>query len=153
MVLETQGRAGRIIMGRLLPNTDLVKGIEELCVRNGIKHGIISTCIGSLKQAAFIYALPKEGAYYDIEYSKPIIKEGEFEFLNGQGLVAMDEAGKFQMHLHATISNSDMSLNGCHIVEGNIVLATIEVVITELLDLNFQRELHVDSGFYFFNPK
>lgn len=153
MVLESQGRAGRIIMGRLLPDTDLVQGIEELCVRNNIKHGIISTCIGSLKQAAFIYALPKKGEFYDIVYSEPVIEKGEYEFLNGQGLVAVDEAGKFQMHLHATISNSDMSLNGCHIVEGNIVLATIEVVITEILDIDFQREHHEESGFYFFNPK
>jgi predicted DNA-binding protein with PD1-like motif len=46
-----------------------------------------------------------------------------------------------------------MSLNGCHVIEGNIVLATIEVVITELLDMRISRNYHEESGFYFFQPQ
>lgn len=154
MFIDGEGTQGRVIMTRILPGSDLVKSIEAVCHKRGINCGIISMCIGSLKEAAFIYALPFEGNYFNMVYSDPVHRSGIFEFLNGQGIVARDENGKFQIHLHGTISDSHMKLYGCHILnEGNIVLATIEVVITEIKDMQLVREYHKESGFYFFKPQ
>ncbi|SET08070.1 protein of unknown function [Natronincola peptidivorans] len=154
MFIDAEGTQGRVIMARLLPGSDLVKSIEEICRKRDIDNGIITTCVGSLKEAAFIYALPFEGNYFNMVYSEPVLKTGIFEFLNGQGIVAKSEDDKFQIHLHGTISDSDMKVYGCHILEeGNIILATMEVVITEIKDMKLAREYDEKSGFSFFQPK
>lgn len=41
------GTTGKTVAARLLPDTDLIEGIEEVC-KNDIKHAYV-TCLGSFK--------------------------------------------------------------------------------------------------------
>ena len=154
MFIDSEGTQGRVIMARILPESDLMKSIEEVCEKRGISCGTISTCIGSLKNASFVYAIPREGKCFNFVYCEPVNISGPIEVLSGQGIIAKDDNGKFQIHLHAMLSDSDMKTYGTHLLtEGNTVLATTELVITEIKDMKLTREYHKESGFYFFEPK
>ena len=43
------GTTGKTVAARLLPDTDLIEGIEEVCKKNNIKHAYV-TCFGSFKK-------------------------------------------------------------------------------------------------------
>lgn len=45
---EACGNAGKVVAARLLPDTDLIEGIEEICKSNQIKYAYVS-CFGSFK--------------------------------------------------------------------------------------------------------
>ncbi len=87
-------------------------------------------------------------------YSDPVELDGPIEFLNAQGIVAKGENGEYLVHLHAVMSDKDMKVYGGHVVDdGNIVLATIDLVLNEISDINLARKYDKDSGFYFFTPE
>ncbi len=147
------GRAGRVIAARIMPDSDLLVTICDLCVENDIEFAQIGSCIGSMKKMNFVYALNDDTQYYKIRYSDPVELTGAIEFLGAQGIVAKDNEGKHQIHLHAHFSDEDMKVYGGHILnEGNIVLATIDLIITEILDVDIKRNYHEASRFYFFEP-
>ncbi len=43
----------KTVAARLLPGTDLIEGIEEVCKKNDIKHAYV-TCFGSFKKNVVI---------------------------------------------------------------------------------------------------
>lgn len=55
------GTTGKTVAARLLPDTDLIEGIEEVCKKNNIKHAYV-TCFGSFKKCGYMYLVPKEDA-------------------------------------------------------------------------------------------
>lgn len=153
MFVDSKGTLGRVVMARILPGCNLISSIEEVCEKNDIEYGVISTCIGSLENASFVYAVPREGEYFGFAYSDPVNIKGPIELLSGEGLVGKNDKGKFQIHLHAMLSDSEMKIYGGHFLDdGNDVAATTEVVITELKGMEVRRDYHEESGFFFFEP-
>ncbi|SNS10278.1 hypothetical protein SAMN05446037_100482 [Anaerovirgula multivorans] len=147
------GTNGRVVMVRLLPGSDLIQSMKKIAEENNISCGYIVTCIGSLESASFVYPIPKEDSYFNMVYSEAINLKGPVEFLGGQGIFAKDEEGEFQIHLHGSLSDGTMRVYGGHILnEGNIVLATIDLVIQELEGVDLKRTYHKESGIYFFTP-
>lgn len=154
MHICASGNPGRTITARILPDSDLVEEIITLCKENGLEAAAISTCIGSLKQGRFVYAVPDGETFFKMRYSDPVTIQGPVEFLAGQGIVAKGETGEYLVHLHALMSDPDMNVYGGHVVEtGNIVLATMDLVLDELDDIRLTRKYHKESGFYFFTPE
>ena len=144
----------RIITGRIPRNVDLITGIKEICSTYGIKHGYISTMIGSLDTGTFIYAIPQEGAKIGFKYSEPVHVEGPLEILSSQGLIGLEDTGELSVHLHMLVSDKYMRVFGGHFTEGgNIVAATGEIVIHELEDAEFIRSFDEESGFRLFKIK
>ena len=43
------GTTGKTVAARLLPDTDLIEGIEEVCKKNNIKHAYV-TCFAAFPQ-------------------------------------------------------------------------------------------------------
>lgn len=144
----------RIIVGRIPKDVDLVTGIKEVCKVHGIKHGYITTMIGSLKTGRFIYAIPDEGAKLGFKYCEPVNLEGPLEILSSQGFIGVEDSGDLSVHLHVLLSDKDMRVFGGHFIDGgNIVAATAEIAIHEVESAEFHRGFDEETGFKLFKVK
>lgn len=142
----------RLIIGRILPGVDLIEGIRDLCEQYGIKYGVITSIIGSLRKAGVIYAIDDEKAPLGIKYSDPTYFEGPLELLGCQGIIGEDDNGQFQIHLHGLMSDKQLRILGGHFIpDENIVLATAEVAIQAVEGVEFIRRFDVETGFPLFN--
>jgi len=64
---------GRRIVGRLLPGTDLIKGIKKVCCPHDAVYGYIFSIIGSLTEAKIAYAVGDQTGKIGIYKSSRII--------------------------------------------------------------------------------
>ena len=150
---QAVGKIGKTIMARILPGNEMIMEIKEICRKNNIDSAYVSVCIGSLRNVNFVYATTDLDCFYKIKYSEPVVIKGPIELLGVQGIIAKDNDEKYQVHFHAQFSDENMQVYGGHLLDyGNIVLATIDIVINEIVNLNLKRNYHKESGFYFFKP-
>lgn len=146
------GSVAKTVAVRLLPDTDLIEGIEAACEKNEIKHAYVS-CFGSFKKAGYMYLVPKESAKVKAGYGDVIKKDGPIEFLNGTGVVCQN-AGKYDTHFHATMCDKEGTVFGGHIVKGTTpALTTVDLVIFEISDVQMLREYDEETDLTQFVPK
>ena len=110
---------------RLKPGQDLRKEIEEHIKANNIKAGWIATCVGSLTNYNIRFANQKEGTS----------GAGYFEIVSLTGTVSSNGS-----HIHISISDSTGRTIGGHLLQGNIVYTTAEIVILSTPNFIFKRE-------------
>jgi predicted DNA-binding protein with PD1-like motif len=110
---------------RLKPGQDLRKEIEAYVRKANIKAGWMVTCVGSLTEANLRLANQPEGTAY----------KGHFEIVSLVG--TLSTAG---CHLHLSFSDSTGKTMGGHLLPGNRVYTTAEIVIGESKDMVFTRE-------------
>jgi predicted DNA-binding protein with PD1-like motif len=151
---SVEGRNGRLVVVRFYPGVDLLEGLLEVCTAHHIQQGCIVTALGSLSKAHLIYAVPDNSRKIGIKYCDPIEVEGPLEFLAASGMVGMNEDQKRATHLHAVLSDAQEKIYGGHLVDkGNIVLATIELVIQEFDGIQLLKVEDRETGFNLFVPK
>jgi predicted DNA-binding protein with PD1-like motif len=142
---------GKTIVGRILPGTDLISGIERICQDHHVNYGTIVAAIGSLSRAGFVYALPDKSAKMGIKYSDPTTVEGPLELLACQGMIGLTVEGDLSIHLHGLMSDSDMKVYGCHFLKNaNPVLVTVEILIHEHEGVRMVREQDIETDFPLF---
>jgi len=142
----------RLVVGRIFPGVDLIEGIRDLCEKCSIKYGVINSIIGSLRKGGVIYAIDDANSPLGIKYSDPTYFEGPLELLCCQGIVGRDEKGQFQIHLHGLMSDKQLKILGGHFIpDENIVLATAEVSILAVEDVEFVRKFDEETGFPLFS--
>jgi len=139
---------GKKVVGRVLPGTDVIEGIEKMAAENGIKNGWVD-CIGSLRETKFfiLSKLPEKYPRVGAGYGDPIVKQGPVELIAAQGML-VDGA----LHLHGTMCGDDGTCYGGHMIKGGSpVLVTCEVSIQEAPNLNCARgdDGEVDGMQYF----
>lgn len=118
---------------RLKPQQDLFDSIEEFVKQNNIEAGCILSGVGSLTHATLRLA---NREHYN-EY------EGHFEIVSMTGTVSIHGS-----HIHIAISDEDGITIGAHLVSGCKVYTTAEIVLLELDDVVYKRELFEnDSGY------
>lgn len=118
---------------RLKPSQGLFEEIESFVAEKKIEAGCILSAVGSLTHATLRLA---NRSYYN-EY------EGHFEIVSMTGTVSI-----YGSHLHIAISDGDGVTIGGHLVEGCKIYTTAEIVIAELEDVVYKRELFEnDSGY------
>lgn len=118
---------------RLKPQQDLFDSIEEFVKQNNIEAGCILSGVGSLTHATLRLA---NREHYN-EY------EGHFEIVSMTGTVSIHGS-----HVHVAISDGDGVTIGAHLVSGCKVYTTAEIVLLELDDVVYKRELFEnDSGY------
>ena len=117
---------------RLNPDQDIKKELNAICLDRKIKAACIVSTVGSLKSVNIRLA----------NSNKFLERDEKFEVLSIQGLIS--EAG---IHLHISISNSKGQVFGGHLMDGNIVFTTCEIVLLLMEDLIFNRELDPNTGF------
>ena len=110
---------------RLKPGQDLKKEILQYVKEKQIKAGWIGTCVGSLTQYNIRYANQPEGN----------TGSGHFEIVSLTGTVSVNGS-----HIHISVSDSTGKTFGGHLLDGNIVYTTAEIVIQSSDDFIFKRE-------------
>ncbi len=146
-----EGRLKRVLAIRLAPGEDVLKSLISICEEAGIKDGLILSAIGSLDGARFFdpVELPEKKAGYG--YSDPIVLEGPIEVLSLNGIIC-NRDGKILPHLHYSLSDSFGNGYGGHVIEGNKVLMTLDMVIGELDGINMGREYDSELEVEIFRP-
>jgi uncharacterized protein len=119
-------------MIRLHPGKDLIEGIAEVGMTQGLKSGVITSCIGSLQRASFFTAVPlpnKMGA----GYGDPVVMEGPLEIVSAQGTIGLDVEANLLIHMHGALGDARGHLYGGHLIKGKCpILITCEVMIAFL---------------------
>ena len=118
---------------RLKPQQDLFDSIEDFVKLNNIEAGCVLSSVGSLTHATLRLA---NRNYYN-EY------DGHFEIVSMIGTVSIHGS-----HIHVAISDGDGATIGGHLVSGCKIYTTAEIVLLELEDVVYKRELFEnDSGY------
>ena len=97
-----------------------------------IKAGFVATCVGSLEQVNLRYANQSGGT----------LLKGHFEILSVSGTFNQTSA-----HLHLSVADSTGRTIGGHLLDENLIYTTAEIVIGELLDVEFTRETDTTYGY------
>lgn len=125
---------------RLKPNEDLKEGILAFAKKQNIKAGAIVTCVGSLTQYHLRFANQENGKK----------QNGHFEIVSMTGTFSDSTS-----HLHISVSDSTGLTIGGHLLDGNLVYTTAEIVVVDLTDVEFARETDATFGYkeLFVKPK
>ena len=116
---------------RLMPGDDLGKGIEAVVKQKGILAGWIGCGVGSLTRYHIRFA----------NQSKGMQAEGYFEIVSLMGTVSVNGS-----HIHISISDDKGQTIGGHLLDGNVIYTTAEIVIVEAEGLVFGREKDETTG-------
>jgi len=117
---------------RIQPREDLKKAILSFAAKNSIKAGAIVTAVGSLEQYNIRFANRGEGTS----------KKGHFEIVSLVGTFS-DSA----CHLHLSISDNRGKTIGGHLLDGNLIYTTAEIVLIKLTELEFRRYVDAEYGY------
>lgn len=117
---------------RLDPGVDLKNKLLEFCKTHKIQAGFVLSGIGSLKNLSLRLA-----------NSKDLLQKNEkFEILSLQG--SLTESA---VHLHMSVADSSGNCWGGHLMEGCEIFTTAEILVGELPDVVFAREMDPRSGY------
>ena len=117
---------------RLKPGQGLTEELQAFAKSQGLRAAAILTTVGSLNRVNLRYANQKEG----------VAEEGHFEIVSLVGTLTADS-----MHLHLSVSDGHGKTRGGHLLPGNTVYTTAEIVIAELEDAVYERELDPTFGY------
>lgn len=117
---------------RLRPGQDLRQQLTALVQQRQLRAAAVLTCVGSLTQVTLRLA-NQEG---------PTVYRGHFEIVSLVGTLA--ESGS---HLHLSVADSTGRTIGGHLLDGNLVYTTAELVVGVLDDVEFRREEDPTFGY------
>ena len=117
---------------RLHPNQDLLVELDNFARIHQLNAACILTCVGSLKKAVLRYANRNE----------VVELEDKFEIVSLTGTLSVNGS-----HCHISISNGEGQTVGAHLLEGCSIYTTAEIVIGELQDTAFYREVDSATGY------
>lgn len=117
---------------RLQNGQDLKIELENYVKEKGIKAGVIVSCVGCLYEAVIRNAGGKDC----IKLSK------DLEIVSVTGTFSLDGC-----HIHIAVSDEELKTYGGHLKEGCLINTTAEIVILELDDYVFNREMDETTGY------
>lgn len=101
--------------------------------KHHIRAGVILTCVGSLEQVTLRYANTGNATQL----------QGHFEVVSLVGTFA-EHSGQ---HIHLSVSDGNGTTTGGHMLDGNRVYTTAEIVVGCLEDVEFEREIDPTYGY------
>jgi len=116
---------------RLRPGEDLKNEIAAFVKTKKIEAGYIACAVGSLTDYNIRFANQNAGRK----------ASGHFEILSLQGTVSIHG-----LHLHLCIADGSGLTIGGHLLEGNIIYTTAEIIIEEIPHMVFTREKDETTG-------
>jgi predicted DNA-binding protein with PD1-like motif len=117
---------------RLRPHQDIKEAITTFAKENKIKAGAIVSCAGSLEQYNIRFANEPDGTF----------EKGFFEIVSLSG--TFNDASS---HIHISVSDKKGATIGGHLMNNNLVYTTVELVVVELTDIEFVREIDPMYGY------
>jgi hypothetical protein len=139
-MLSVASHHTRVIVGRLVRGTDLLKGLLEVCTQRHIRCGTL-TALGAVEFA--------EVSHYDTrnkKYYPPRKLAGPLEVLSLNGNLTENQ-GELAPHLHGVLSRETDA--GIEVLGGHIVSAQVfalEYTIIALDDVLLRRGPDKDTG-------
>ena len=118
-------RIGRVFVGKILPNEDIIDAITEMVVKYDITSGLINI-IGALNKVTI--------GFFDLEkkdYNFQTFNE-HMELISCMGNIAHKDTGSPIVHLHVSVGREDFSIIGGHLSQPSIISVTGEVYIYEI---------------------
>ncbi len=128
---------GRCMLGRLPYGKDLVKTIEDFCVRNSIQTGVFSV-IGAVMSVTLGSYDQNQQVYVTLKREEPL------EIVHCAGNVSLKD-GKVAVHAHAVLADMNGQTIGGHIFSETVVYAG-EIHVQELLGKPLEREYDEKTG-------
>jgi predicted DNA-binding protein with PD1-like motif len=113
---------------RLSPGADLRRSLEEV----GLGSAFVVSGIGSLIDVQLRFA----GAEHATSLA------GDFEIISLAGALTPDGA-----HLHMAVADAAGRVLGGHLVYGNVVRTTAEILLAATPDWNLSREFDAATGY------
>ncbi len=117
---------------RLTKGSDLKESIVAYAKEHNIEAGCVLSGVGCVSHAHI--RLAKAINFLDIEK--------DYEIVSITGTIS--PAG---VHIHISLSDEEGNTIGGHLSEGTIINTTCELVILELPDYKFTREMDETTGF------
>lgn len=117
---------------RLKPGQDLRQQLDAFAKQRQIRAGAMVTCVGSLTQVTLRLA----------NQENPTVYRGHFEIVSLVGTLSINGS-----HLHLAVSDSTGRTLGGHLLDGNLVYTTAELVVGVLEELDFRREPDPTYGY------
>ena len=117
---------------RLRPGQDLRVELRAYVAAHAIEAAYVITCVGSLTHTHLRYANAEAGTH----------AEGHFEILSLSGTLGL--AG---LHLHLGVADERGRARGGHLLDGNLVYTTAEIVLGALDNRVFAREVDPTYGY------
>lgn len=117
---------------RLKPNQDLKAELLRIARENSLKAAAVVSGVGSLKKLSLRLADGKQVSSF----------EGFHEIVSMTGTLSAEA-----MHIHLSASDVAGKTVGGHLVDGNPIHTTCEIVLIEQLDLEYSREQDPVSGY------
>jgi uncharacterized protein len=117
---------------RLRPGQDLKQALDAWVTDHRVEAGAMLTCVGSLTEVSLRLANQNEPTHYT----------GHFEIVSLVGTLSVNGS-----HLHLSVSDSTGRTLGGHLMGGNRVYTTAEIVIGVLPAVRFVREPDPTFGY------
>ncbi|MEB3186710.1 MAG: PPC domain-containing DNA-binding protein [bacterium] len=117
---------------RLRPGQDLLEGLLTEARSRVMRAGCVLSAVGSLRHVRVRFA----------DRPEPTDLEGPFEIVSCSGTVTREGA-----HVHLAVVDGEGRTFGGHLVPGNPVFTTAEIVLGELPGVVFTRESDVVTGY------
>lgn len=131
LCLACAGAEPRALVLRLRPGQDLKAELVRCVQEHHLQAAWISTCVGSLRNLRLRLANRDQVSEFD----------GYQEIVSLTGTLSPDG-----VHLHLSAADETGTTRGGHLVEGNLIYTTAEIVILEAPDLRFQRLPDAQTG-------
>ena len=140
-----EARDGRRFILRIPPRTKLMEQIQLFARKVGLKHGVIVSAIGSVRNLTFSDI--QAGAHLPItEPRMPVHTiEGPLDLLGIEGNFVPRKDGEVDAHLHILCAKSSGEAVGGHLIESE-VFATCEMVIAEYIVEGVGRQRSAKGG-------
>ena len=117
---------------RLTEGMDLRESIENYCEQHQIASACMVSCVGCVKELRLRMA-GGQTFHHSIK---------DYEIVSLVGTISQDGA-----HLHFAGSDIDGVTIGGHLTKGTIVNTTAEIVLLELDEYVFTREMDANTGY------
>lgn len=140
------GSVKKVIVAKVKPGSDLLSAFEEIALREGIRAGIVLSCIGSLKKATLrqLEVFPKDPPPTDKQRLFKVIEKRPLEILSVSGNISR-QSDRSVVHAHivvSTVLDKEIVVLGGHLTNGNITYLLVEVAIAELEGMEMTRLPH-----------
>jgi len=137
--MSNQGNYGRVFIGRLEFDDDLLEKLTEICRSNSVKAGTINA-IGAVQNAKLGYYNQSEKKYTGcVEIDKKL------EIASCIGNISFNDKNEISAHLHIVLADYDAKAFGGHLMPGTKVFAT-EYCITEIINVELKRSKDEVTG-------
>lgn len=147
------GKIGRTLAFRLEPGELVLEGIQRACEDSNIKNGVIISGIGSLDGARYFNPIPMQNKKAGYGYGEELVLRGPIELVNVNGMICEGNEGETLLHVHCGFSDQYGNAYGGHLIEGNKVLLTVDIIVGEIEDMTMGRRYDENLEVFVFDPK